>query len=89
MLDVTPVDWDSIININARGTLLAMQEAVRLMDATGGGSIVNIGSISAKGFKETSSIAHASSKVAVVNMTRVGATCFGSISIRVNCVCRE
>ena len=87
VLDVTTDDWDSIININARGTLLAMQAAARMMEGIGGGSIVNIGSISAKGFKETSNIVYASSKAAVVNMTRIAATRCGPMNIRVNCVC--
>jgi NAD(P)-dependent dehydrogenase (short-subunit alcohol dehydrogenase family) len=87
LLDVTPDDWDTIININAHGTLLAMQGAARMMAGVGGGRIVNIGSISAKGFKESSNIVYASSKAAVVNVTRIAATRFGPLNIRVNCVC--
>ncbi len=39
-------DWDYVININIRGTFLCCREALRIMIRQGGGSIVNIASIS-------------------------------------------
>lgn len=39
--------WDWTMNINARSALFAAQQAVPLMEARGGGSIVNISSIGA------------------------------------------
>ncbi len=39
-------DWDYVININIRGTFLCVREALRIMKPQGGGSIVNIASIS-------------------------------------------
>ena len=87
LFDMTIEDWDRIYAVNTRGTFLALQGAARRMSQTGGGSIVNIGSISAKGFKETSNIAYASSKGAVVTMTRIAAARLGALNIRVNAVC--
>jgi NAD(P)-dependent dehydrogenase (short-subunit alcohol dehydrogenase family) len=87
LFDVTVDDWDAIFRLNARGYFLAMQAAARHMRVTGGGSIVNVGSIAGKGWKETSNIAYASSKGAVVTMTRIAAARFGQHGIRVNSVC--
>ena len=40
-------DWRKIMSVNLDGTFLGMREAVRAMKDSGGGSIVNIGSIAA------------------------------------------
>jgi NAD(P)-dependent dehydrogenase (short-subunit alcohol dehydrogenase family) len=85
--DVTEQDWDQILTINARGYFFAMQSAARHMEQTGGGSIVNMASIAGKGFRETTNIAYASSKGAVITMTRIAAARLGPVNIRVNAVC--
>ena len=87
LFDVTADDWDEVLRVNARGSFFAMQEAARRMEASGGGSIVNMASIAAKGFRETSSIAYAASKGALVTMTRIAAARLGPANIRVNAVC--
>jgi len=84
-LDVSEADWDSILDLNAKGYFFAMQEAARRMER--GARIVNIASIAGKGWKETSNIAYASSKGAVVTMTRIAAAALGASGIRVNSVC--
>src|SRR5690349_7540485 len=73
--EVTEGDWDGILDLNAKGYFFAMQEAARRMKR--GGRIVNIASIAGKGWKETSNIAYASSKGAVITMTRVAAATLG------------
>lgn len=46
--DKTPFeDWRRIMSVNLDGTFLGMREAVRVMKDSGGGSIINIGSIAA------------------------------------------
>lgn len=84
-LEVSEADWDSTLDLNAKGYFFAMQEAARRMEP--GGRIVNMSSIAAKGWKETSNIAYASSKGAVITMTRVAAALLGPSGIRVNAVC--
>lgn len=85
--DVTPADWDQILGVNARGYFLALQAAARQMRDKGRGAIVNVASIAGKGWKETSNIAYASSKGAVIAMTRIAAAQLGEHDIRVNAVC--
>jgi NAD(P)-dependent dehydrogenase (short-subunit alcohol dehydrogenase family) len=84
---VTEADWDQILTVNARGYFFAMQLAAARMEAAGGGRIVNMASIAGKGFRETTNIAYASSKGAVITMTRIAAARLGPANIRVNAIC--
>jgi NAD(P)-dependent dehydrogenase (short-subunit alcohol dehydrogenase family) len=84
--DVSEEDWDRILQLNAKGYFFAMQAAAAKMAARSG-SIVNIASIAGKGWKETSNIAYASSKGAVIAMTRIAATRLGPAGVRVNAIC--
>lgn len=85
--DVSVDDWDLFFDTNARGCFIAMQRASEVMAAAGGGAIINIASISGKGWTGTSNIAYASTKGALLAMTRVAASQLGHLGIRVNAVC--
>jgi NAD(P)-dependent dehydrogenase (short-subunit alcohol dehydrogenase family) len=85
--DVSEADWDRILQLNAKGYFFAMQAAAVKMAEAGSGSIVPIASIAGKGWKETSNIAYASSKGAVIAMTRIAAARLGPAGIRVNAIC--
>ena len=87
LLDVTPTDWDEMLQINTRSVLITMQAAARAMIAAGaGGTIVNIASMAAKqgGAGEGH---YAASKSAVVTLTRVAALEWGEHGITVNALC--
>jgi NAD(P)-dependent dehydrogenase (short-subunit alcohol dehydrogenase family) len=78
--------WDSVMAINARGVWLAMRHEIPAMLASGGGAIVNMGSIySAAG--KAAHHAYVASKHAVVGMTRSVALEYASRGIRVNALC--
>ncbi len=47
LTDITDEDWDQVVRVNLTGTFYAVRAAVPLMRAAGGGSIVNIASVSA------------------------------------------
>jgi NAD(P)-dependent dehydrogenase (short-subunit alcohol dehydrogenase family) len=86
--DITESDWNLIEAVNSRGVFFCMQAAAREMAASGGGgSIINIASIAGKGYAQTSSVAYASSKAAVIAMTRIGALQLAPHGIRVNAIC--
>ncbi|PFG64001.1 meso-butanediol dehydrogenase/(S,S)-butanediol dehydrogenase/diacetyl reductase [Thioclava sp. ES.031] len=72
-LDVTEENWHFIMDINALGTLIGMQEAARQMIAQGGGGkIVNTASIASRqGFDNVAP--YCASKWAVVSLTQSGA----------------
>jgi meso-butanediol dehydrogenase / (S,S)-butanediol dehydrogenase / diacetyl reductase len=85
--DVTPADWDAQHSLNARGAFFTMQAAARRMVERGGGRIVNLASIAALGFRQTTSVAYSASKGAVVTMTQVAAAQLAPHGITVNAVC--
>ena len=84
LLDLTPDRWDLVMDINARGTLFAMQHTARAMIAQKtGGTVVNIASMAAKAGGADEG-AYAASKAAVVGLTRAAALEWGEHQIRVN-----
>ena len=78
--------WDSIMNVNAKGTFLGMKHAIPAMQRAGGGAIVNISSIS--GFVGQTGIhmAYNASKGAVRIATKAAAVQYAKDGIRVNSV---
>ena len=76
--------WDEIYAVNVKGVFFCIRSAAKAMRESGGGAIVNIGSVA--GTRSIgSSIAYAASKAAVINMT-VGLARVLGPEIRVNCV---
>lgn len=78
---------DAVFAVNVRGLLLTTQAAARLMAASGGGSIVHVGSVS--GFTsgpEGGEAVYEASKAAVHALTRACAVELAPRGIRVNAV---
>ena len=73
--------------MNIKGTFSMMQAVARVMREKREGRIVNISSISGKGYRNTSNIAYATSKGALIAMTRIAAVQLGKYGISVNAVC--
>ena len=81
---VTTEVWERIFHTNVRGPCQLARAAARPMRAQGGGRIVNIASIA--GLKPIgSSLAYASSKAALIHLTRCLAVALAP-TITVNCV---
>lgn len=78
--------WDRIMAVNARGTFLGVKHAVAQMRAQGGGSIVNISSISGNVGQERIHCAYNASKAAVRLLSKSVAVQEGAHGIRVNTV---
>jgi 3-oxoacyl-[acyl-carrier protein] reductase len=76
--------WDAINSVNARGTFFCMQAAANVMRGRGSGCIINMSSISGKGYNST--IAYGASKAGVVAMTRIAAQQLGPFGVRVNAI---
>ena len=84
--DATEDDWDRSFAVNAKGTFLCSQAAAASMVATGGGSIINQGSVAALvGIANFAS--YCAAKGAVVALTRSMAVDLGLRGVRVNVIC--
>jgi NAD(P)-dependent dehydrogenase (short-subunit alcohol dehydrogenase family) len=86
-LDDTSVAlWDGMFAVNVRAPFVLMQESVRIMKREGqGGSIVNIGSMSAHGGQPFIT-AYCASKGALAILTKNAAHSLRYDHIRVNCL---
>ena len=78
--------WDRILEINAKGVFLGMKHAIPAMQRAGGGSIVNISSISGVVGQLGIHMAYNASKGAVRTMTKSAAVQYAKDGIRVNSV---
>lgn len=83
--DVSVADWDLMFAVNVRGTMLTNQAAHGYMKASGGGSIVNFGSISGQR-PEPVAASYSTAKGAVHSWTRTAAGTWGADNIRVNAI---
>ncbi len=83
-LQITEADWDSIHDINLKGTFFCCQQAALQMQRTGAGRIVNISSLG--GLLPWSEHAHyCASKAGVIMLTKALAKAFAPL-ITVNSV---
>jgi NAD(P)-dependent dehydrogenase (short-subunit alcohol dehydrogenase family) len=82
---VTPEYWDNRLAVNLRHQFFAAQAAIPHLEAAGGGSIVNLGSISWK-TRTGGMPAYTAAKAAVNGLTRGLARDLGKYDIRVNTV---
>jgi NAD(P)-dependent dehydrogenase (short-subunit alcohol dehydrogenase family) len=83
--EITPEYWDERMAVNLRHQFFAIQAVIDGMTAAGGGSIVNISSISWL-IPSTRQAAYITAKAGVVGLTRTLAHELGPANIRVNCV---
>ncbi len=83
--NVSVEDWDLMFSVNVKGTMLTNQIAYKYMKESGGGSIINFGSIS--GLRpEPSASAYSAAKGAVHSWTRTASGSWGKDNIRVNAI---
>jgi D-xylose 1-dehydrogenase len=83
--DVTPEYWDKSMAVNLRPQFFAVQAVLPHMRKTGGGSIINMSSISWV-IPSTGLPLYVTAKAAIVGLTRTLAHELGRDNIRVNCV---
>lgn len=83
--DMTEEEWDTLMDINVKGTFLVTKFAVPHMKRQGGGSIIN-NSSDAGLVGNRNCPAYCASKGAVTVMTKAMALDYAEYGIRVNCV---
>jgi 3-oxoacyl-[acyl-carrier protein] reductase len=88
----TPVDaietdeWDRVQTVNVRGTFVVARAALREMIPRRQGAVVMLGSIAGQLGGVQSGAGYATSKAAVIGLTKALARYAGPYGVRVNCV---
>ena len=85
ILQTTFEEWRYVLSTNLEGAFLCTQACAPVMLKTGGGSIVNIASISGL-CASTLRVAYGTSKAALIHLTKQQAVELGNVGIRVNVV---
>ncbi|MFP6569440.1 MAG: glucose 1-dehydrogenase [Dehalococcoidia bacterium] len=84
--DVTTADWDRVLGVNVRGPANCVRAVLPVLRDNGGGSIVNLASVSSF-IAQPEFIPYNASKGAVLQLTRCLALDLAVDNIRVNAVC--
>lgn len=85
VMDMTVEGWDFTQNLLLRAPMLGMKHAAPLMQARGGGSIVNTASIA--GLEAGWGIAYGVAKAGVIHLSKLAAANLAVHNIRVNAIC--
>jgi NAD(P)-dependent dehydrogenase (short-subunit alcohol dehydrogenase family) len=83
--DVTEADWDRVMAVNLKGMVFATQAALPHLEASGGGSIINISSIAAMRHYGRAT-AYQTTKAGIVGLTISMAGELADKRIRVNAI---
>ncbi len=84
--DVSDADWQRVLGVNVLGPSYMVKYVLEPMKAAGGGSIVNIASVSSF-IAQPAFVPYNTSKGALLQLTRCLAMDLAPDNIRVNCVC--
>ena len=85
-LTLTETAFDRALSASQKAVFLSAKHGVPHIQASGGGSIVNISSVHGQ-LVAPSSLAYEMTKAAIIAMSRQMALDFGPIGVRVNCIC--
>jgi NAD(P)-dependent dehydrogenase (short-subunit alcohol dehydrogenase family) len=78
--------WDAQIDANLKSVFLGCKHVLPLMEAQGGGVIINIASSSALRWTGAAQVAYAATKAGVIQLSKVVAVQYAAKGIRVNTV---
>jgi NAD(P)-dependent dehydrogenase (short-subunit alcohol dehydrogenase family) len=84
--DTSEEDWEKTLSVNLKGVFLCSKYAIPELIKTGGGSIINISSISGV-IGQPAQAAYNASKGGIVQLTKCMALDYAANKIRVNCIC--
>jgi NAD(P)-dependent dehydrogenase (short-subunit alcohol dehydrogenase family) len=87
ILEMDEWDWRRTLDVNLSGPFFTMQSVGRVMQAQGGGIIVNIASIAGRAHGLRDRAAYVASKMGLIGLTREAAREFAAYNIRINAVC--
>jgi len=83
---MAPHVWQAQFQLNLDSAYLTCHEILPLMEAAGGGAVVNISSIAGLRYIGKPQVAYSAAKAALMQMTRTTAVIYADRGIRLNCV---
>lgn len=84
--DYTIDDWNKVMNVNLHGVWYCMKYELLRMQKQGSGSIINMSSILGHvGF--ATACAYTTAKHGLIGLTQTAAIEYGTMGIRINCIC--
>ena len=86
VVELAEADWDRVFAVNLKSAFLTMKHVIPVMDAQGGGSIINISSIAALRYTGLPYSSYYASKAALSHLTRTTAAEYAKKRIRVNAI---
>ncbi len=86
VIELSVEEWDSIMNINLKGTFLCSKHVGKVLCEKREGVIINIASIAAKTPRMNLS-AYSTSKAAIAQLTKITALEMAEYNVRVNALC--
>jgi NAD(P)-dependent dehydrogenase (short-subunit alcohol dehydrogenase family) len=84
--EISEKAWDRCMDVTLKGVWLCMKQQLPLIEASGGGAIVNIASVAGMRGDPFQS-AYAAAKAGVINLSKTAATEYAKRGVRVNTVC--
>ena len=81
--DCSEAEWDRIMQVNVKSVYLVSRAAIPMLRTAGGGSIINVASVHALATTDHVAV-YATSKAAVLSLTRAMALDYAEDGIRVN-----
>lgn len=85
-IEASPAEWRQILDVNVMGTSLVTKHVAPEIRKAGGGSIINLGSISSF-IAQPQFVTYNATKAAIATMTRCMALDLAPDNIRVNALC--
>lgn len=84
--EIEPDEWDDVLATNLRGTYLGIRVVGAQMRDRGAGRIVNLASIAGQSSRAVTGVHYASSKAAIVALTRHAASELAGSGVTVNAI---
>jgi hypothetical protein len=85
-VEMTEEAWDAQIDVNLKSIFLTCKHVIPVMEAQGGGSIINTASASGIRWTGAAQVAYAASKAGVIQFSKVVAVQYAKKHIRVNTI---
>lgn len=86
VLDITPDEFDAVLQVNLRGTFVGCQVLGRHFKDAGGGRIVNMASLAGQNGGTTTGAHYAASKGGIATLTKVFARDLAPFGVTVNAI---